>query len=104
MFLITVDTVPGKSLLLLGLVRGSVVQTKHIGNDLLAGIRSIVGGEVKVYTKLVDDARTIATERMIREAKKLQADGVVCVRYETSTVMDGACEVIAYGTAVKIRK
>ena len=104
MFLVTVDTIPRKNLLLLGLVKGSVVKTKHIGNDLLAGVRSIVGGEVKVYTKLLDEARNLATERMIREAKKLQADGIVCVRYETSTVMDGACEVIAYGTAVRIRQ
>ena len=101
MFLVTTESINGKELETLGLVKGSTIQSKHIGKDLGAGFKSLVGGELKGYTQMMEEARTIATERMISEAEKLGADAVVGVRYATSAVMQGAAEVIVYGTAVK---
>lgn len=86
----------------LGLVRGNTVRARHVGKDILAGLRNMVGGEIGEYTKLLGEAREQATDRMIEEAKKLGADGVVCVRYTTSSIMGGAAELFAYGTAVKL--
>ena len=88
---------------MLSLVKGSTVQTKHVGKDILAGFKSIVGGEIKVYTELMDNARALATKRMVAEAEVLKADAVVNIRYETASVIGGAAEVIAYGTAVKFK-
>jgi uncharacterized protein YbjQ (UPF0145 family) len=102
MLLTTSEFIQGKTLQHLGMVQGSIVRTKHIGNDLLASIRSIVGGEIPEYTKLMYEARQTATERMIAEAHRLGADGIVAVRYSTCSVMSGSSEVMAYGTAVKI--
>lgn len=101
MKLSTTDYITGKELEHLGLVQGNVVQTKHIGKDLMAGLKTLVGGEIQGYTELLKEARGIATERMIQEAKGMGADAIVAVRFATSDIMDTASEVMVYGTAVK---
>lgn len=88
----------------LGVVKGSVVRARHIGRDILAGLRSIIGGEVKEYSKLVSESREQATDRMITDAKELGADGIVTLRYTSSEVQQGTSEILAYGTAVKLTK
>ena len=103
MFTVNVDYIPGKELELLGLVKGATIQTRHMGKDIGAGLKTIVGGELKGYTEMMDSARRIATGRMEEEAARLGADGVINVRYTTSAVMQGAAEVLAYGTAVKLK-
>ena len=85
----------------LGLVKGNTIRARHIGKDILAGLRGIVGGEIEEYTKVFAEAREQAIDRMVQDAKRLGADGVVCMRLTTSTVMQGAAELLAYGTAVK---
>lgn len=102
MLLLTTDTVPGKGFEALGLVQGSVVQSKHIGRDVMASLKTIVGGEIKGYTEMLTEARRIATDRMIREAEGLGADAVIAIRYSSAAVMGGAAEMMAYGTAVRI--
>lgn len=103
MILTTSDKIPGKEIeKTLGLVRGNTIRAKHIGKDILAGLRSIVGGEIKEYTEALDDARKSALKRMIAEAETLGADAIVCVRFTTSQVMAGAAELLVYGTAVKL--
>ncbi len=102
MLLITTETIPGKQFELLGLVKGSTIQSKHIGKDIGAGFKTIIGGELKAYTKMMDEARAIATDRMVQEAQAMNADAIVNIRYATSAIMQGAAEVMAYGTAVKI--
>jgi len=87
----------------LGMVRGSVIRAKHIGTDIIAALRNLVGGEVYEYTKLLSEARTQATDRMIRQAKHNGADAVICVRYATSMVMAGSSEILVYGTAVRLK-
>ena len=100
----TIDTVPGKTIKeSLGIVKGQVVQSKHMGSDFMAGLKTMVGGEIKGYTDMLDKARSIATDRMVEEAEKLGADAVVGVRYGSSAVMAGASEMLAYGTAVKLK-
>ena len=101
MLLVNTETIAGKNLETLGLVKGSTIQSKHIGKDIAAGFKTIVGGELKGYTEMMEDARRVATERMIAEAQVLGADAIVCVRFATSAIMQGAAEVIAYGTAVR---
>lgn len=104
MIIATTDRVEGKEIIeTLGTVKGAIVQSKHIGKDIMAGFKTVVGGEVKSYTEMVTEAREIATERMIEEAKSLGADAIVGVRYGTSAVMEGAAEMLAYGTAVKLK-
>ena len=103
MILVNTDYITGYNLLMLGLVKGSTVQSKHIGKDIGAGFKSIVGGELKGYTEMMEDARREATARMIREAEGMGADAVVNVRFTTSSITPGAAEVIAYGTAVKFK-
>lgn len=103
MILVTTDTITGKELEHLGLAKGSVVQSKHIGKDIMAGFKTLVGGEIRGYTEMLDEARTIATNRMLQEAQSLGADAIVAVRYASSAVMDGAAEVMAYGTAVRFK-
>ena len=100
MKLVSIDTIPGKIYEALGIVKGTVVQTKNIGRDFMAGMKTLVGGEIVGYTELHNEARQIATKRMVDEAEALGADAVVGVRYGSSQVMQGAAEVIAYGTAV----
>lgn len=101
MMVVSTDYITGKTLIMLGLVKGSIVQSKHIGRDIGAGFKSIVGGELKGYTEMMEEARTDATYRMVKEAEAMGADAVVNVRFTTSAIMQGAAEVIAYGTAVK---
>ena len=101
MYLYTIESVPGKEITALGLVKGATVQTKHFGKDFLAGFKNLVGGEIKSYTEMLNEARQIATDRMVAEAKALGADAVVGIRYASSEVMQGAAEVFAYGTAVR---
>ena len=103
MKLYNIDHIPGTEIEALGMVRGAVVQSKHIGKDLMAGFKTLVGGELKGYTEMLTEARQIATKRMADEAEALGADAVVNVRYSSSSIMDGAAEVLAYGTAVKIK-
>lgn len=87
----------------LGLVKGEVVQSKNLGRDFMAGLKTIVGGEIVGYTDMIKKAREVATKRMIEEAESLGADAIVNVRYGSSSVMQNAAEVIAYGTAVKLK-
>ena len=104
MIITTIETIPGKTIKeALGIVKGQVVESKHMGSDFMAGLKSMVGGEVKGYTDMMNKSREIATERMIEEAEKLGADAVVGVRYGSSAVMAGASEMLAYGTAVKLK-
>ncbi len=101
MLLLTIDQIPGKSFSVLGLVRGSTIQCKNIGHDFLSGLQNLVGGEMDSYTQMMNDARDIATVRMTREAESLGADAVIGLRYTTSSVAQGAAEVMVYGTAVR---
>lgn len=87
----------------LGLVRGNTIRARHVGKDIVAGLRSIVGGEISEYTKMLAEAREQAIDRMVEEAESLGADAIVCMRFTTSPVMQGAAELLAYGTAVKVR-
>ncbi len=101
MIIVTSEAINGKTLEPLGVVKGSVVQSKHIGRDIMAGFKTIVGGEIRGYTEMMEEARKIATGRMVEDAQSLGADAVVAMRYSSAAVMDGAAEVMAYGTAVK---
>lgn len=103
MLLVNTDYISGKELETLGIVKGSIVQTKNFGKDFMAGIKTLVGGEVTEYTDMLNQARQIAVKRMVDEAQSLGADAVVNVRYASSSVMQGAAEVIAYGAAVKYK-
>lgn len=101
----TSENISGKEIVeTLGVVKGSTVRARNIGRDIGAGIRNIVGGEVKTYTEMTKHARDEAYNRMVNEAIGMGADAVICVRFTTSMVMTGASEMLAYGTAVKIRK
>lgn len=101
MILVNTDYISGKELEMLGLVKGSTIQSKNVGRDILQSFKTIVGGELASYTEMMNEARAIATKRMVSEAKSLGADAVINVRYTSSAVMQGAAEVMAYGTAVK---
>ena len=104
MILTNIENVPGREILKqLGLVNGSTVRAKHLGRDMLSGLKNLVGGELVAYTELMQEAREEATQRMIAEARKLQADAIVNVRYSTSSVAQGAAEIYVYGTAVQLR-
>ena len=103
MLLLNIDYIPGKDLEVLGIVKGTVVQSKNIGKDFMAGMKTLVGGEIVGYTEMLNEARQIATKRMVDEAAGLGADAVINIRYGSSAVMQGAAEVIAYGTAVRFR-
>lgn len=101
MLVTTADIVPGVQVQMLGLVRGNIVTSKNIGRDLMAGFKAIAGGEIKTYTDMTNEAREIAEQRMIAQAQALGADAVVAMRFSSETVMDGATEILAYGTAIK---
>ena len=101
MILVNTDYISGKELEMLGLVKGSTIQSKHIGKDITQSFKTLVGGELKEYNDMMNEARALATKRMVMEAEALGADAVVNIRYASSAVMQGAAEVIAYGTAVK---
>ena len=102
MKLVSIDRYPGKEMEVLGLVKGTIVQTKNLGRDFMAGMKTLVGGEIVGYTEMLNEARQIATKRMVDEAEALGADAIVGVRYGSPQVMQGAAEVVAYGTAVKL--
>ncbi|MBM1219022.1 YbjQ family protein [Ponticoccus sp. SC2-23] len=104
MIILTTDAVPGREIVEpLGLVRGSSVRTKHVGVDIMAALRAIVGGELKSYSSLMAGAREQAIDRMMEDAARLGADAIVATRLETAQIMSGASEVVAYGTAVRLR-
>ena len=103
MTLVNTDYVSGKNLETLGLVKGSTIQSKNIGKDFLQGLKTIIGGELKGYTEMMNEARALATKRMVQEAEHLGADAVVNIRYSSAAIMQNAAEVIAYGTAVKFK-
>jgi uncharacterized protein YbjQ (UPF0145 family) len=104
MILVNTDYISGKELDTLGLVKGSTIQSKHIGKDIAQVFKSIIGGELKAYNEMMNEARALATKRMVEEAEKMGADGIVNIRYASSSIMQNAAEVIAYGTAVKFIK
>ena len=101
MIVTTCDIVPGQQVQVLGLVRGNIVTSKHIGRDLMAGLKNIAGGEIKSYTDMMNEGRTVAEQRMIAEAERLGADAIICMRFAGGSVMEGTLEMLAYGTAVK---
>ena len=101
MILVNTDYITGKKLETLGLVKGSTIQSKNVGKDITQAFKTLVGGELKAYTEMMEEARALATKRMVKEAKSMNADAVVNIRYASSSVMQGAAEVIVYGTAVK---
>lgn len=101
MKLYSIENMQGKTFEVLGLVEGSTVQSKHIGKDIGAGFKSVVGGELKGYTEMLKDAREIATQRMVKEAEALGATAVIGVRFSSSAIIQGAAEIIVYGTAVR---
>ena len=103
MLIVTTESIAGKELEMLGLLKGSTIQSKHLGSDISQSFKTLVGGELKSYTEMMNDARALATKRMVQEAEALDADAIVCVRYASAGVMQGAAEVMAYGTAVRFR-
>jgi len=103
MKLLNIDYVPGQEIEALGIVKGTVVQSKNFGRDFMAGMKTLVGGEIVGYTEMLTEARQIATKRMVDEARELGADAIVNIRYGSSSVMQGAAEIVAYGTAVKYK-
>lgn len=105
MKLVNIDYIPGYEIEdALGIVKGQVVQSKNIGKDFMAGMKTIVGGEIKSYTEMIATARQMATKRMVDDAESLGADAIINIRYGSSAVMNGAAEIIAYGTAVKLKE
>ncbi|MBU7015598.1 MAG: YbjQ family protein [Theionarchaea archaeon] len=104
MIVVNTDTIPGREISeVLGLVRGNTIRAKHLGKDIMAGLRNIVGGELLEYTEMISESREEALNRMIAEAEKLKADAVVNVRFTTSQVASSAAEILAYGTAVTLK-
>ncbi len=103
MIILTIDSIPGKEIEALGLAKGSTVQSKNMFKDMGQGFKSMVGGELKSYTKMMNESREIATQRMIEEAESMGADAIIGVRFATSSVLQGASEIMAFGTAVKIK-
>ena len=101
MILVNTDYISGKELEMLTIVKGSTIQTKHIGKDISQSFKTLVGGELKEYNNMMNEARALATKRMVAEAEELGADAIVNILYATSAIMQGAAEVIVYGTAVK---
>ena len=101
MILVNTDYISGKEFEMLGLVKGSTIQSKNIGRDITQGLKTIVGGELTAYNEMMNDARALATKRMVAEAEELGADAVINIRYASAAVMQGAAEVMAYGTAVR---
>jgi uncharacterized protein YbjQ (UPF0145 family) len=101
----TTEFIPGKEIEeIVGVVTGNVVQAKHIGRDIMAGLKNIVGGEIRGYTEMLTDARDIAIQRLIANAQEKEADAIVGIRFTTSAIMDGSSEIMVFGTAVKLKK
>ncbi len=104
MILTTTETIPGKQIVeILGIARGSTVRARHVGRDIFAGLKNLVGGEIEEYTKLQAQSREQAMQRMIQDAEKLNADAIINIRFTTSLIVQGASEMLAYGTAVKLQ-
>ena len=103
MILVNTDYISGKELEMLGMVKGSTIQSKNVGKDITQSFKTLVGGELKGYTEMMNEARALPSKRMVEEAARLGADAVVNIRYASASVMAGAAEVMAYGTAVKFR-
>ena len=103
MILVNTDFISGKEVETISIVKGSTIQSKNIGKDITQAFKSLVGGELKAYNEMMNEARALATKRMVEEAEALGADGIINIRYSSSSVMQNAAEVIAYGTAVKIK-
>ena len=101
MIVTTADVIPGQAVQVLGLVRGNIVTSKNIGRDLMAGMKSSVGGEIVSYTQMTDEARQVAEDRMVTAAQNLGADAVVAMRFASDSIAEGTIEILAYGTAVK---
>jgi uncharacterized protein YbjQ (UPF0145 family) len=100
----TTDNIPGREIVkVLGIARGNTIRAKHIGKDILAGLRTLVGGEIKEYVEAMNEAREQSMQRMNKEAEDMGADAVVNIRFTTSQVLTGAAELLAYGTAVKLK-
>lgn len=105
MIIVNTNEIAGKKVKeTLGLVKGSTIRAKHIGKDIAASFRHLIGGEMKEYNEMLTEARQIATSKMVEEANKLEADAIINVRFSTSAVMQGAAEILVYGTAVKLEK
>ena len=103
MIIVTTDSVPGKEIVeVKGLVKGGVVRAKHVGKDIMAGLKTIVGGEIKEYSEMMEEARQIAISRMVKDAENQGANAIVAFRLQTSSIMGSASEIIAYGTAVVV--
>ena len=103
MIFATTETIPGREISeIVGIVSGNVVQSKHIGRDIMAGLKSIVGGEIRGYTEMLNDARDTAISRMVSNAQEKDADAIVGIRFTTSAIMDGSSEILVFGTAVKL--
>ena len=102
MLLLNIEYIPGKKIEALGIAKGSVVQSKNFGKDFMAGMKTLVGGEIESYTQMLTEARQIATKRMVDDAESMGADAVIGIRYTSASVMQGAAEITAYGTAVRI--
>lgn len=103
MLLVNINYIPGKDIEVLGIVKGNVVQSKNVGRDIMAGVKGLVGGELSGYTEMLTEARQIATKRMVDEAEALKADAILEVQFSSSAIIQGAAEIIAYGTAVKFK-
>lgn len=103
MILVNTDYVSGKELETLGLVKGATIQSKHVGKDIMNSLKTLVGGELVGYSEMMNEARAMATKRMVMEAEKMGADAVVNIRYASSAIKAGAAEIMAYGTAVKFK-
>ena len=103
MKLLSIETYPGMEFEPLGIVKGTVVQSKNFGKDFMSGMKTLVGGEISAYTEMLNEARQIATKRMVDEAEALGADAVINIRYGSASMMQGAAEVVVYGTAVKYK-
>ena len=105
MIVVTSDTIPGRRIVrTLGLVRGNTIRARHLGKDILAGLKNLVGGEVMEYTKMLAESREQSLDRMIADAEALGANGIVALRFTTASMMQGAAELLAYGTAVVVEE
>lgn len=103
MILVNTDFITGKELETLSIVKGSTIMSKHLGKDIMSGLKTLVGGELTEYNDMMNEARALATKRMVAEAAEMRADAIINIRYASSAVMQGAAEVIAYGTAVRFK-
>lgn len=102
MLLVTTEQIAGRNVELLGIVEGSSIQTVNAGKDIMNSLKTLVGGELTSYTEMMEKARKLATDKMVKNAQQMGADAVICVRYSSSEVMQGAAEVLVYGTAVRL--